>query len=83
MRADIAASFQRVALEHLEDRVSRAAAWGLEDWPGIRHLVVAGGVAANQLLRSKLQVGRVTSWFTHAHLVYMECLHNTNIHLPE
>ena len=60
-RADIAASFQRVALEHLEDRVSRAAAWALEDWPGIRHLVVAGGVAANQLLRSKLQVGETAS----------------------
>lgn len=28
----------------------------LEEWPGIRHLVVAGGVAAKQLLRSKMQV---------------------------
>ena len=56
VRADIAASFQRVALEHLQDRVARAAGWALEEWPGIRHLVVAGGVAANQLLRSKLQV---------------------------
>jgi hypothetical protein len=56
VRADIAASFQRVALEHLEDRVCRAAGWALEEWPGIEHLVVAGGVAANQLLRSKLQV---------------------------
>ena len=55
VRADIAASFQRVALEHLEDRVARAAGWALEEWPGIKHLVVAGGVAANQLLRSKLQ----------------------------
>ena len=55
VRAGIAASFQRVALEHLEDRVARAAGWALEDWPGIKHLVVAGGVAANQLLRSKLQ----------------------------
>ena len=49
-----------MALEHLEDRVSRAAAWASEDWPQIRHLVVAGGVAVNQLLRSKLQVGRLT-----------------------
>ena len=55
VRADIAASFQRVALEHLEDRVARAAGWALEEWPGIKHLVVAGGVAANELLRSKLQ----------------------------
>ncbi len=60
MRADIAASFQRVALEHLEDRVSRAATFALGDWPAIKHLVVAGGVAANQLLRSKLHVGRLT-----------------------
>jgi len=56
VRADIAASFQRVALDHLENRVSRAAAWALEEWPGVKHLVVAGGVAANRLLRSKLQV---------------------------
>ena len=40
--------------------MSRAATWALEDWPGIKHLVVAGGVAANQLLRSKLQVGSLT-----------------------
>ena len=46
-----------MALEHLEDRVSRAATFALEDWPAIKHLVVAGGVAANQLLRSKLHVG--------------------------
>lgn len=59
VRADIAASFQRVALEHLEDRMSRAAAWASEDWPEVRHLVVAGGVAANQLLRSKLQVSKL------------------------
>lgn len=56
VRADIAASFQRVALDHLENRVSRAAAWALEEWPGVKHLVVAGGVAANRLLRSKLRV---------------------------
>ena len=77
VRADIAASFQRVALEHLEDRVARAAGWALEEWPGIKHLVVAGGVAANQLLRSKLQVfcctltparcqHGPTQWCTHA-----------------
>ena len=56
VRADIAASFQRVALAHLEERTRRAAAWALDSEPGIRHLVVAGGVAANKLLRSKLQV---------------------------
>ncbi len=56
VRADIAASFQRVALAHLEERTRRAAAWALDSEPAIRHLVVAGGVAANKLLRSKLQV---------------------------
>ncbi|BDA44870.1 tRNA N6-adenosine threonylcarbamoyltransferase [Coccomyxa sp. Obi] len=55
VRADIAASFQRVALAHLEERTRRAAAWALDSEPAIRHLVVAGGVAANKLLRSKLQ----------------------------
>lgn len=56
VRADIAASFQRVALTHLQERTQRAAGWAMEAEPGIRHLVVAGGVAANKLLRSKLQV---------------------------
>lgn len=60
VRADIAASFQRVALKHLEERTRRAAAWALEAEPGIRHLVVAGGVAANQLLRSSLQVCHIS-----------------------
>ena len=55
VRADIAASFQRVALAHLEERVKRAAAWAVESQPDIHHLVVAGGVAANQLLRGRLQ----------------------------
>ncbi len=56
VRADIAASFQRVALTHLEERTRRAAVWALEAEPSICHIVVAGGVAANKLLRSKLQV---------------------------
>jgi N6-L-threonylcarbamoyladenine synthase len=45
-----------VALTHLQERTQRAAGWAMEAEPGIRHLVVAGGVAANKLLRSKLQV---------------------------
>jgi hypothetical protein len=55
VRADIAASFQRVALAHLEERVRRSTAWALESHPDIQHLVAAGGVASNQLLRTKLQ----------------------------
>lgn len=61
VRADIAASFQRVALGHLEERVARAAQWALAQHPAMRHLVVAGGVAANQLLRAKLQA-RAAQW---------------------
>lgn len=50
-RADIAAAFQRVAVEHLCERARRAAEWALELEPTIQSLVVAGGVAANQAVR--------------------------------
>lgn len=53
-RADIAASFQRVAITHLTERCRRAAAWAKDSNPGMQTLVVAGGVACNQLLRSSL-----------------------------
>ncbi|KAL7602841.1 hypothetical protein Lser_V15G16108 [Lactuca serriola] len=60
IRADIAASFQRVAVLHLEEKCERAIQWALEIEPSIKHLVVAGGVASNQYVRSRLQevVGR-------------------------
>lgn len=49
--ADIAASFQRAAIDCLVDRTRRAlAAAG-----GINALVVAGGVAANQAIRAALE----------------------------
>lgn len=64
VRADIAASFQRVALGHLEERVGRAAQWARAEHPALRHLVAAGGVAANRLLRAKLQVRAVESCLT-------------------
>lgn len=54
VRADIAASFQKVAVEHLAARCKRAAAWAREDLPGLQHLVVAGGVAANKRVRENL-----------------------------
>ncbi|XP_024636954.1 probable tRNA N6-adenosine threonylcarbamoyltransferase, mitochondrial isoform X2 [Medicago truncatula] len=53
-RADIAASFQRVAVLHLEERCERAIQWALKMEPSIRHLVVSGGVASNQYVRARL-----------------------------
>lgn len=53
-RADIAASFQRVAVLHLEERCERAIEWALKIEPSIRHLVVSGGVASNQYVRNRL-----------------------------
>ena len=55
VRADIAASFQRVAVEHLRNRCMRAVEWAREDFPDIRHFVAAGGVAANSQLRDALE----------------------------
>lgn len=53
-RADIAASFQRVAVLHLEEKCERAIEWALEIEPSIKHLVVSGGVASNQYVRAQL-----------------------------
>ncbi|KAK8944389.1 hypothetical protein KSP39_PZI007822 [Platanthera zijinensis] len=53
-RADIAASFQRVAVLHLEERCQRAIEWAKEMEPSIKCLVVSGGVASNQYVRSRL-----------------------------
>ncbi|KAM1048565.1 hypothetical protein ACFX1X_027993 [Malus domestica] len=54
IRADIAASFQRVAVLHLEERCERAIEWALKIEPSVKHLVVSGGVASNQYVRSRL-----------------------------
>ncbi|CAK9318974.1 unnamed protein product [Citrullus colocynthis] len=54
VRADIAASFQRVAVLHLEERCERAIDWALKIEPSIRHLVVSGGVASNKYVRAQL-----------------------------
>lgn len=54
MRADLAASFQRVAISHLTERCKRACAWAKESHPELKNLVVAGGVACNQSLRAGL-----------------------------
>ncbi|KAK1395335.1 putative tRNA N6-adenosine threonylcarbamoyltransferase, mitochondrial [Heracleum sosnowskyi] len=53
-RADVAASFQRVAVLHLEEKCERAIEWALEMEPSIKHLVVSGGVASNQYVRDRL-----------------------------
>ncbi|WP_370335658.1 tRNA (adenosine(37)-N6)-threonylcarbamoyltransferase complex transferase subunit TsaD [Parvularcula marina] len=49
--ADIAASFQAAAVAHLISRTARAMEMAGE----ARHLVAAGGVAANTLLRAELE----------------------------
>ena len=50
--ADLAAGFQAAVVEVLADRVAHA----MEDWDGgARLLVVAGGVAANQAIRTALE----------------------------
>ncbi|PHQ70051.1 MAG: tRNA (adenosine(37)-N6)-threonylcarbamoyltransferase complex transferase subunit TsaD [Sneathiella sp.] len=52
--ADLAASFQKAAVDSLMDRVRHALEIFAEDYPDSRHLVIAGGVAANQYLRDQL-----------------------------
>ncbi|KAF6174351.1 hypothetical protein GIB67_014527 [Kingdonia uniflora] len=54
LRADIAASFQRVAVLHLEERCERAIEWALKIEPSIKCLVVSGGVASNHYIRTRL-----------------------------
>ena len=52
-KADLAASFQNIAIKHLEQRLERAMK-AMED-EKIDTLAVVGGVAANQELRRRLQ----------------------------
>lgn len=54
LRADIAASFQSTAVEHLCLRTRTAIRWARESHPDLSTLVVAGGVASNKVLRSEL-----------------------------
>lgn len=54
--ADMAASFQRVAARHLTARVQRAIRFcqlqsAVSNCGTLQHLVVCGGVAANQYIR--------------------------------
>ena len=52
--AHVAAAFQRVAVAHLAERTERALEWAKEAEPTLSCLVVAGGVAANQSVRTEL-----------------------------
>jgi N6-L-threonylcarbamoyladenine synthase len=53
--ADLCADFERAVAESVADRVQRAAAVAAGEGAGpVRHLVAAGGVAANAALRAEL-----------------------------
>ncbi len=52
--ADLAAALQAAIGDALIDRTAHAAALFRRRWPGGRSLVVAGGVAANAVLRGRL-----------------------------
>lgn len=55
MRADIAASFQKVAIAHLERKCRKACEWALLNYPDITTLVLSGGVAANEYVRERMK----------------------------
>jgi N6-L-threonylcarbamoyladenine synthase len=52
--ADLAASFQAAVADCLADRLANAAQRAKREHARIAHLVIAGGVAANQYLRRRL-----------------------------
>lgn len=53
-KADFAASFQETACEILLEKVAKA----LEEHPEVKSIVLAGGVSANQVLKTKARDGR-------------------------
>jgi N6-L-threonylcarbamoyladenine synthase len=54
-KADICASFQYVAGEHVVERLRRALGIFKKHYPEAKHFVLAGGVAANHYLRGRLE----------------------------
>ncbi len=62
--ADLCAAFQAAAGDVVADRVVRAAADARQQHPDLRHLVVAGGVAANAFLRQRLEAVAETGGLT-------------------
>lgn len=63
IKADVAASFQRVAVTHLVMRLKRAIEWARDEESSLQHLVVAGGVASNQYVRQQVTQVRVSKGF--------------------
>lgn len=63
-RADMAASFQAAVADVLVDRTGRAMKQFAGCHPNARSLVVAGGVAANQALRARLDLAAAAHDFT-------------------
>ncbi|EME70190.1 putative DNA-binding/iron metalloprotein/AP endonuclease [Paramagnetospirillum caucaseum] len=60
-QADVARAFQDAVADSMADRVRRGAREMKSRWPAARHLVVAGGVAANAALRQVLlRIGNET-----------------------
>lgn len=55
LMADVAASFQETAVRHLEQKVERALCLCDRHGVGARTLVVSGGVAANAIVRSRIE----------------------------
>ncbi|WP_096700037.1 tRNA (adenosine(37)-N6)-threonylcarbamoyltransferase complex transferase subunit TsaD [Magnetospirillum sp. 15-1] len=53
-QADVARAFQDAVADAMGDRVRRGVREMKARWPQVRHLVVAGGVAANTALRQTL-----------------------------
>jgi len=66
-KADIAASFQNVAILHIEQRLKRAMTLCEEEEDNlIKTMAVVGGVAANQELRSRLDaICQERGWTMH------------------
>jgi N6-L-threonylcarbamoyladenine synthase len=53
-KADICASFQYIAGEHVAERLNRALVHFKNAYPEAKQFVLAGGVAANQYMRERL-----------------------------
>jgi len=62
--SDLAAAFQRAVAVALADRTGRAAGLFTAEYPAGRHLVVAGGVAANREIRLALEEVAAASGLT-------------------
>ncbi|GJQ11869.1 hypothetical protein GpartN1_g3660.t1 [Galdieria partita] len=55
LRSDVAASFQKVCYLHLHEKTQRALEWCIENEKNTKYLVLSGGVARNESIRSCCQ----------------------------